>query len=394
MNLEKSIIKVDIVKIVDNIFRYAVERRASDIHIQPKEGGADIRLRVDGVLETADTAGLDIYKLIVNRIKVLSGIEVSGRPQPREGRIKIKVADDEYDLRVSIFPTIHGDCVVMRILEDINSFADYLDLGMSREQATILAEKIKKTYGLILVTGPTGSGKSTTIFTILNKLNVEEKSIVTLEDPVERRIDRVRQTQVDPDNGLTFANGLRYIVRQDPNIIMVGEIRDKETARIAVQAAITGHLVIASIHTNNAAGAIVRLINMGVEPFLLSSALLLVTAQRLARQLCPACRVEIEPPPAILKKINAPQGMKFYHSPGCEECAYLGTKGRIGVHELLVVDQAIRNLILSNPNDLQIVNLAEKVGMVPLKKAVLQKVHNGDISLEEALAVTEEASTI
>ncbi len=390
MPLQKDIIKVDIVKIVDKIFNFAVKEGASDIHIEPQEERANIRLRVDGILQVVDTAGLDIYNLITGRIKVLANMETTGKPRPQEGRIKLKIEDREVDLRVSVFPTTQGESIVMRILESVGIFSHYSDLGLSKEQSKLLGTEVKRPFGLILVTGPTGSGKSTTLFTILNKLNDPSKSLVTLEDPVERKIEMVRQTQIDPEIGLTFANGLRYIVRQDPNIIMVGEIRDKDTAQIAVHAAITGQLVLATIHTNNAAGAIVRLINMEVEPFLLASALRLVTAQRLARLICPSCKREFVPTPELVKKINAPQGMKFYQSTGCNKCNNRGTKGRIGLHEVLVVNKEVRELIYTNPSDTQIDDLAKRAGMLTLKESAFQKVHEGTISIEEALRLTEE----
>jgi type II secretory ATPase GspE/PulE/Tfp pilus assembly ATPase PilB-like protein len=293
------------------------------------------------------------------------------------------------DLRVSIFPTSLGESVVIRILESKKYFGNYLDLGFTREQVNILDEMVNKPYGLILVTGPNGSGKSTTLFTILNKLNAPEKCLVTLEDPVERKIDKVRQTQIDPDIGLTFADGLRYLLRQDPDVIMVGEIRDKETARIAVQSAVTGHLVLATIHTNNAAGAIVRLINMGIEPFLLASSLKFVSAQRLARMNCPNCKQEYEPPETLLKILNAPRNVRFYRSVGCDDCNFKGLKGRRGMHELLVVTKKIQDLILQKPSDEQINDLAIAEGMVTLRQSALQKAYEGIISIEEALRLTE-----
>jgi type II secretory ATPase GspE/PulE/Tfp pilus assembly ATPase PilB-like protein len=341
------------------------------------------------VLQIVDSAGLDIYGLIVGRVKILANISTTGRPRPQEGRIKLEYEKREVDLRVSIFPTTHGETIVLRILESVGVYENYTDLGLSPEQAKVLDAQVRRTFGLVLVTGPTGSGKSTTLFTVLNKLNDPGKSLVTLEDPVERKINMVRQTQVDPEIGLTFATGLRYLLRQDPNIIMVGEIRDKETAQIAVQAAITGHLVLASVHTNNAAGAIIRLINMEIEPFLLASSLRLVTAQRLGRLICPDCKQEFVPTPELMKKINAPQGMKFYQATGCDKCHGRATRGRIGLHEVLVVNKDMRELIIANPSDVQINDLARRQGMIMLREAAFQKVHEGTISIEEALRLTE-----
>lgn len=385
----KGSIKVDVIKVVNDIFDQAVEAGASDIHLEPSREGFIIRYRVDGIMRVVFEGDKTLYDFIVGRIKILALLETTGLPRPQEGNIKFKYQEDFVDLRVSIFPTSLGECIVIRVLESKKYFGNYLDLGFTKEQVKVLEGIIKKPYGLILVTGPNGSGKSTTLFSILNKLNNPEKSLVTLEDPVERKIEMVRQTQIDPDIGLDFASGLRYLLRQDPDIIMVGEIRDKETARIAVQSAITGHLVLATIHTNNAAGAIVRLINMGIEPFLLTSALKFVSAQRLARMNCPACKAEYEPPAELLKMLDVPAETKFYHALGCDECNHKGMKGRRGIHEVLVISRAIQELILQHPSDKHINELAIREGMVTLRQSALQKVYQGEVSIEEALRLTE-----
>ena len=385
----KSIIKIDIVKVVDNMFLQAIQQGASDIHIEPHDKEMVIRYRVDGILKIVDTATLSIFEQIVSRIKILAQLETTGLYRPQEGNIKFKHQDKEADLRVSIFPTSLGECVVIRILESIKIYSEYVDLGMTSEQAKILTNVVKRSYGLILVTGPNGSGKSTTLFTILNKLNSPSRSLVTLEDPVERKIETVRQTQIDPEINLTFASGLRYLLRQDPDIIMVGEIRDKETAQIAVQAAITGHLVLATVHTNDAAGAIIRLINMEVEPFLLASALKLVTAQRLARMNCPNCKEEYIPPAELLNRLKITKKMKFYRSKGCYNCDNKGAKGRAGIHEILVINEEIEAAILTKPSDDQINELAKKEGMTSLREVAMQKVNEGIINVEEALRLTE-----
>jgi type IV pilus assembly protein PilB len=386
----KGNLQVDAIKIVDDIFTNAIAAGASDIHIEPQKDGMYIRYRIDGILRVVYEGDLKLYELVTGRIKVLAQLETTGLPRPQEGNIKFDQPDGHVDLRVSIFPTSLGECIVIRILESKRYFGDYRELGFMDEQVKILESITRKPYGLILVTGPNGSGKSTTLFTILNKLNDPEKSLVTLEDPVERKIENVRQTQINLEIGLTFADGLRYLLRQDPDVIMVGEIRDKETARIAVQAAVTGHLVLATIHTNDAAGAIIRLINMGVEPFLLTSALKFISAQRLARVNCQACKKEYTPPEALLKRIDAPRGMKFYHSVGCRECNQKGMKGRRGMHEVLVISKAMQELILKRPSDKEINELAKKEGMVSLRQAALQRVHEGTISIEEALRLTEQ----
>lgn len=385
----KSNIKVDIITIVNDIIHNAIIEGASDIHIEPLKEDMVIRYRVDGILRVADRVDSSFYSFIVARVKVMSDIETTGRPRPLEGNIKFHHEDGDVDLRVSIFPTSMGESVVLRILESKKYFGSFVDLGFRDKQIKILEKIINKPYGLILVTGPNGSGKSTSLFTILDKLNAPEKSLVTLEDPVERKLDGVRQTEIDPDEGLTFAQGLRYLLRQDPDVIMVGEIRDKETARIAVQAAVTGHLVLATIHTNNAAGAIVRLINMGIEPFLLASALKFVSAQRLARVNCPNCKREYDPPKELIKFLNAPSDIKFYKSEGCDKCSKKGILGRRGMHELLVISKAIQGLILQKPSDEQINKMAIEDGMLTLREAALKMVYDGTISIEEALRLTE-----
>jgi type II secretory ATPase GspE/PulE/Tfp pilus assembly ATPase PilB-like protein len=385
----KQNLKVDIIKIVNDIFKEAINQGASDVHLEPKLDGLIIRYRVDGELKVISEGDKELMEFIISRIKILANLETTGLPRPQEGNIKFSYGDSYVDLRVSIFPTSMGECVVTRILESTKYFENYYDLGFTKEQVTTIDKIVQKPYGLVLVTGPNGSGKSTTLFTILNNLNTPERSIVTLEDPVERKIDMVRQTNIKPEVGLTFASGLRYLLRQDPDIIMVGEIRDKETAQIAVQAAVTGHLVLATIHTNNAAGAIVRLVNMGVEPFLLSSALKFVSAQRLARLNCTKCKQEYEPPIELLERLEAPKSIKFYHSLGCSACNDEGVKGRQGVHEVLVVTKGIQSLILQKPSDELINTIARKEGMMSLKQSALQKAYDGHISIEEAIRLTE-----
>lgn len=381
--------KVDIIKIVNDIFREAITARASDIHIEPFQGGVIVRYRIDGVMRVVYEGDAETFEFILARIKILADLDSTGLPRPQEGNVKFNIENGHVDLRISFFPTSEGEAAVVRVLETRKEFSSYTDLGFNAEQSASLEKIIKKPYGLILVTGPNGSGKSTTLFTILNHLNDPEKSLVTLEDPVERKIEMVRQTNIDPRIGLDFAEGLRRLLRQDPDIIMVGEIRDRETANISVQAAITGHLVLATIHTNNAAGAIVRLINMGIEPFLLSSALKFVSAQRLARRNCLHCKKEYDPPVELLKTLEAPLGIKFYRSEGCEKCGDKGLMGREGIHEVLTISKNMQNLILQRPSDDQVNEMAVKEGMTTLRRAALQKVYEGTITAEEALRLTE-----
>jgi type IV pilus assembly protein PilB len=381
--------EANVVNIVDKIFFNAINQGASDIHIEPMKDKMIVRYRIDGILKMINTADLNLMILIIARIKILAGLDTTGLPRPQEGKIKFTFGNKDADLRVSVYPTTLGECIVIRILESLQILSHYPDLGFSKEQSAILDDVVNKPYGLILSTGPNGSGKSTTLFTILNQLNDPDKSIVTLEDPVERKIEMVRQTQVNPEIGLTFATGLRYLLRQDPDIIMVGEIRDKETAHIAVEAAITGHLVLATIHTNNAAGAIVRLINMDIEPFLIASALKLITAQRLARMNCPHCKQKDTPPKELLKKMNIPEDIELYHSVGCDRCNDRGVKGRAGIHEVLSVTKEIQESILTRPSDDQINNIAKEQGMADLRTIALQKASEGIISLKEVIRITQ-----
>ena len=381
--------ELDIINAVDRMFFEAVEAGSSDIHIEPGENAFMVRHRVDGALKLAFQGDKETLKLVLARIKILAGLDTTGQPRPQEGKIKFRFLDRDVDLRVSIFPTSNGECAVIRILENLALYHDWNDLGLDENQLVLVQEAIKKPYGLILVTGPNGSGKSTTLFTMLNSINEPEKSIVTLEDPVERKMDNVRQTQIDPDIDLTFAAGLRFLLRQDPDVIMVGEIRDPETAKISVQAAITGHLVFATIHTNNAAGAVIRLVNMGIEPYLVASALRMAIAQRLARKICQACKEEYEPPVQLLEKLKLDKSLKYYRGRGCPECNGKGIKGRIGIHEVLPVNKKIQEAILSNPTDDYLYSLAKESGMTSLHEAAIKKVQQGIITIEEALRLTE-----
>lgn len=381
--------KTDVIKVVDDVLHEAISASASDIHLEPALDGFQVRYRIDGILKVVFDGDKKLFGHIVARLKILATLETTGLPRPQEGNIKFAHNNESIDLRVSIFPTSLGEVVVIRILESKEYMSDFSHLGFTEKQAEELRKIIKRPYGLILVTGPNGVGKSTTLFNLLHKLNDPERSLVTLEDPVERKMEMVRQTDINPKIGLTFAEGLRYLLRQDPDVIMVGEIRDTETARIAVEAAITGHLVLATIHTNNAAGAIVRMINMGVEPFLLSSALKFVSSQRLARENCPHCKTEYEPPVELLNTLDVPHDIKFYHSTGCDKCNQSGKSGRKGIHEILVVTRAIQELIMQKPSDIEITKLAVEEGMMTLRRAALQKVFDGVISIEEAIRLTE-----
>ncbi len=379
----------DAINLVNRIIAAAVDEGVSDIHIEPNPQGLIVRFRVDGVLKIVAEVPLPLVHSMLARIKIMSQIDTTGLPRPLEGNMKFVHQNRKLDLRVSIFPTSYGECVVMRILESVKEYGNYEKLGFTAAQSQIISDTVEKPHGLVLVTGPTGSGKSTTLFTLLDRMNDVGRSLVTLEDPVERKIDMVRQTQIDPSIGLTFAAGLRYLLRQDSDVIMVGEIRDNETAQIAVQASITGQLVLATIHTNNAAGSIVRLINMGVEPFLITSALRIVTAQRLARQNCPDCVEEYLPAPELLRKVGAKTGARFYKAMGCPRCNNKGVIGRFGIHEVLPITDKIKATIYDNPSADHIMEIAKSEGMIALHDIAMQKAEEGLISLEEVLRLTE-----
>jgi len=380
----------DVTVFANRIISSAIELKASDIHMEPHRHGMGVRFRIDGSLREVTEVPEKMMKHMASRIKVMAHLDTTGLPRPQEGNIKFEYKGEwEVDLRVSIFPTSHGECIVMRVLESVKLYEDFRQLGFLDYQASIVEDIIKRPYGLILVTGPTGSGKSTTLFTILDRLNETEKSLVTLEDPVERKVEGVRQTQVNPEVGLTFASGLRYLLRQDSDVIMVGEIRDEETAKIAIQAAITGQLVLSTIHTNNAIGAIIRLLNMGIEPFLITSALQMVTAQRLARANCKYCKEEYRPPKELTRRINASPDTAFYRSPGCVECQYKGVSGRFGIHEVLPITRKIEDMILTNPTEDSIGKVAKEKGMATLHDVAMEKAYEGDISLEEVFRLIE-----
>ncbi len=379
----------DTINLVNRIVNNAIKEGASDIHIEPGKSKLIVRIRVNGILKVLFEVSSDLSQSLISRIKVMAELDTTGIPRPQEGGIKVRLANRDIDLRVSIFPILYGECVVMRVLESINKYENFEDLGFSVEQVEMLENVIKKPFGLILVTGPVGGGKSTTLFSILNKLNDPGKSLVTLEDPIERRMDDIRQTQINPEVGLTFASGLHFQLRQDVNVIMVGEIRDKETANIAIQAAMTGQLVLATIHANSATGVIIRLLGMGIEPYLITAALKLVTSQRLARMNCPYCRKEIKAPAVLLKKLGVDDSARFFNSDGCDRCNGKGIVGRFGIHEVLQVSDEIKKAIYLNFSEEQIVEIAKKEGMALMKDVVLQRAEEGVISLSEVFRLVE-----
>jgi len=383
-----------IIRLVNRLILNAVEMRASDIHFEPFEHEFSVRYRIDGVLHEIETPPKRLQAAILSRVKIMSKLDISERRLPQDGRIKLRIADREIDFRVSTVPTLYGESLVMRILDRENLILDLERLGFPRELVEEYSNMIRQPYGMFLVTGPTGSGKTSTLYTTLAKIVSSESKIITLEDPVEYQLKGVNQIQVSPKIGLTFARGLRAIVRQDPDIILVGEIRDHETAEIAVQSALTGHLLFSTLHTNDSAGAITRLLDMGVENFLLGSTLLGVLAQRLVRVICPHCKTLANPDDKLIKAMNlSPEetaDMQFYEGKGCSECHNTGFKGRIGIFEYLSIDNEIRKEVMANSDADRIKRAAIENGLVALRQDGWRKVKEGVTTIREVLRVTAE----
>ena len=383
-----------IIRLVNRLILNAVEVRASDIHFEPFENEFKVRYRIDGILHNVESPPSRLQDAIISRVKIMAKMDIAERRLPRDGRIKLKVSDKEIDFRVSTLPTIHGESLVMRILDRDALILDLEKLGLPEDLLPQYVELITKPYGMILVTGPTGSGKTTTLYTTLAKINSPETKIITLEEPVEYQLRGVNQIQVNTKIGMTFANGLRSIVRQDPDIILVGEIRDKETAETAIQSALTGHLLFSTLHTNDAAGAITRLLDIGVENFLLSSTLLGILAQRLVRVICPHCKKRVEPEEKLLKAMNfSPDKIsriEFFAGEGCEECNHTGFRGRIGIFEYLPVDDDVRREITARSSTERIKEVALQKGIVTLRQDGWNKVARGITTISEVLRVTLE----
>ncbi len=380
-----------ITKLVNLIFAQAVRDRASDIHIEPDEHVLRIRFRIDGILYEVPSPPKNLKAAITSRIKVMSNLNIAETRKTQDGHIRMKVEGVTIDVRVSILPTVFGENVVMRILNPQSISIGLDELGFSRFNLERFQDIIFRPHGVLLNTGPTGSGKTTTLYAALQTVNSIEKNIITVEDPVEYRLMLIRQTQVNRKVGVTFANGLRAILRQDPDIIMIGEIRDLETAEIAVQAALTGHFVFSTLHTNTAAGGIPRLLHMGVEPFLASAALAGIMAQRLVRKICPQCREAYEPAKVALNELGfdpKKKGLEFFRGKGCEACRGTGYKGRVAIFELIDMSPALRNLTVARATVDEIEEQARKEGMITLKEDVMEKVTAGITTLEEMARVT------
>lgn len=396
--LAGDVSKISIIKLVDLLMEYGYFSRASDIHIEPESSRIRVRVRIDGVMHDAFVFPKELQSEIITRIKVLSGLRTDEHQAAQDGRFKAPVHDVGYvDVRVSIAPTYYGENAVMRILAEQAQTFTLEALGFKGAELTKIQRAIKKPYGMILATGPTGSGKTTTLYTIIKQLNTPEVAIITIEDPIEYSIEGIDQIQVNPRTGITFASGLRSILRQDPNIVMVGEIRDEETAAIAVNAALTGHLLLSTLHTNNAATALPRLIDMKVEPFLIASTVNVVIGQRLLRRICDDCKQEVEitnEELATIKQVVRPELLssrgKFFKGKGCVKCDDSGYKGRIGVHEVLEVDDEIREAIMRRANTAEIQKIAIKNGMQPMLEDAFQKASAGETTIEEIVRVVHE----
>ncbi len=383
-----------IIKLVNLILVQAIKDRASDVHIEPFEQELRVRYRIDGVLHDTLTPPKRYHTAIISRIKIMSKMNIAEKRLPQDGRIKIRVGDREIDIRVSTVPTAFGERVVMRLLDKHGSMLKLEQLGMSGYALTKMNDIIHRTHGIILVTGPTGSGKTTTLYAGLTKINFADKNIITIEDPIEYQLNGIGQIQVLPKINLTFSNGLRSILRQDPDVIMVGEIRDIETAEIAIQASLTGHLVFSTLHTNDSPGAITRMIDMGVEPYLVSSSVIGILAQRLIRLLCPKCKEKYRPDPAAMKDLGLkqsdfPNGV-LYREKGCEECRNTGYRGRTGIYELLIMDDNIRRMTMQRTESNTIKKEGINRGMTTLRQDGAVKVIEGLTTIQEVLRVTQE----
>lgn len=382
-----------VIRIVNAVVGKVIDLRASDIHFEPFEDGLHVRYRVDGVIQPAEVIPQGLAAAVVSRVKLLAHLNIAERRLPQDGRIKMRVKGHELDLRVSSVPTVHGESVVMRVLDRASVRFNLEDMGFSSENLKLFNELLDRPHGILLVTGPTGSGKTTTLYAALAKLDASALKIITVEDPVEYQLHGINQIHVHPQIGLTFASALRSILRQDPDIIMIGEMRDGETAQIAVQSALTGHLVLSTLHTNTAAGAVIRLLDMGVERYLITSSVNGVLAQRLVRRLCEHCKFAVDLPPEILVRQSALSYFsepKMYVPKGCPQCRGAGYVGRTAIHEFLVLDEDMHTAIGRGADAVTLQEVARRNGMLTLFEDGLRKVASGETSFEEVLRVTQD----
>ena len=382
-----------IIRLVNSVLFQAVRQRASDIHFESFERGLVVRYRIDGVLYPILTPPKHLQSSIIARLKIMAALNIAEKRLPQDGRFAIRTAGKDVDLRVSVLPTSHGERVVLRLLEKENRLLNLTEMGFSAERLHTIQQLIRLTHGILLVTGPTGSGKTTTLYAALSEINAPDKNIITVEDPVEYQLLGIGQMQVNPKINLTFAAGLRSILRQDPDVIMIGEIRDRETAEIAIHASLTGHLVFSTLHTNDAASAATRLIDMGIEPFLVASSVVAVLAQRLIRKVCPDCKQGYQPDDEELIRLGVVPGKTkptFYRGTGCPACTQTGYRGRTGIHELLVLDDEIRRLIGNKADAAAIRQSAVSRGMILLKEEAAEKIFAGITTTEEVMRMTQQ----
>jgi len=406
-NLEKEVSEeAPITQMVASILRNGIEINASDIHIEPMEHELRVRYRLDGGLKKTVSLPIKIHSAIISRIKILSDLKIDETRKPQDGRFSIKFENRKIDFRVSTLPTSFGEKAALRILDPIVGIKTFEEIGISGKNLGVLNRNIEKPYGIILITGPTGSGKTTTLYSILHKLNKEEINIISLEDPVEYFIEGINQSQINPEIGYSFASGLRSILRQDPDIIMVGEIRDSETAELATHAALTGHLVLSTLHTNNAIGIFPRLVDMGVEKFLIPSTVILGIAQRLIKRLCPDCKKKVKVskevekiildeyknlPEDIKKNLKIEQPLELYEPVGCEKCRNKGTKGRIAIFEMIEMTKELENIVLSGMSEAKLMTEMKRQGMVTLRQDGLIKALEGIVNFKEVIDITTES---
>lgn len=391
--LERIAGEASIIQMVNLIISQAVKERASDIHIEPDEGTLRIRMRIDGILREVSNLPLKLHPAIISRIKILGDINIAEKRLPQDGRFDVKVGTHDVDVRVSTLPTVFGEKVALRLLDKTSFLLKLEELTPLADTLEILKTMVRRPYGMVLLTGPTGSGKTTTAYTLLSMINTMQRNIVTVEDPVEYHLRIINQVQVNPKIGVSFANTLRHVLRQDPDIIMIGEIRDRETAEIAIHAALTGHLVISTIHTNNAIGTITRLLDMGIEPFLVASSVTCLVGQRLLRRICQNCKVSYKPDESLVRELGISIGNQmpnFYKGQGCPVCKGTGLKGRMGIFEVLVVDEDIRRLVLEKKDANTILSTAIRKGFKTLRYEGIRAVVDGHTTVEEVLQATQE----
>jgi len=384
-----------VIRLVNDILFRALQLRASDIHVHPYETKIQIRYRIDGILYDVLSLNRNVLPLVISRIKVMAGMDIAERRLPQDGRCSVRLGQREIDLRISTVPTSYGERSVLRLLDKSTGLFKLNELGLWEGDLKKFDSLLNRSHGVIFVTGPTGSGKSTTLYACLNRINSAEKNVITVEDPIEYQLEGISQIQVASKKGMNFATALRHVLRQDPDVIMVGEVRDIETARMAIQSSLTGHLVFSTLHTNDSAGAVSRLLDLGVEPYLVSSSLIAIIAQRLVRKVCPDCRKSVEPAPHELRELgvglsgSADNGGKFFVGQGCERCFQTGYRGRTGIYEIMLINEEVQNLIYKRETAGAIKKVALDAGMQTLRMDGARKVLAGITTISEVLRITQ-----